>query len=284
MDQSERKTQDFASEDSERIFNRIKAEIDTSSIEKAFRETALYDLEQARIAYNAGAFKACIIMLGAVLEGIMLGAIRQSSILDQLKGDPNPPAGIKKIGLKHPKLADKIAEELDFEDYKNVVHHLIPDIEKSKVDGIQSFRNAVHPWKAVREPSLYADYDRISTRAMGHLTSLEILVHRITSVSKEKRGGLIINFDSGDVWVDGHRTETLTHNEFDLLKYLYSRKGSIVSRRDIGHILWPDRSEEESNMVIEKLVSRLRIKVEPNPDNPHYIFTVRGRGYRLESE
>jgi hypothetical protein len=226
-------------------------------------------------------------MLGAVLEGVMLGTIRQSKVLEHLRNDPNPPSAIKtlaqKIGLNHPKFADKIAEALEFEDYKNVIHHLVPDIEKLKVDGIQSFRNAVHPWKAVREPSLYADYDRTSTRAMHHLASLEILVHHITGASRDKRGGLFIDLDTGDVWVEGHRTETLTRMEFDLLKYLYSRKGSIVSRQDICHIVWPDMSEEDSNMAIDKLVSRLRIKVEPNPDNPHYIFTVRGRGYRLES-
>jgi DNA-binding response OmpR family regulator len=34
---------------------------------------------------------------------------------------------------------------------------------------------------------------------------------------------------------------------------------------------------------IEKLVSRLRNKVEPDPRNPHFLVTVRGRGYRLES-
>jgi two-component system response regulator RegX3 len=32
---------------------------------------------------------------------------------------------------------------------------------------------------------------------------------------------------------------------------------------------------------IEKLVSRLRAKIEPDPSTPRYIVTVRGRGYKL---
>ncbi len=32
---------------------------------------------------------------------------------------------------------------------------------------------------------------------------------------------------------------------------------------------------------IEKLVSRLREKLEPNPVEPKYVMTVRGRGYKL---
>ena len=34
---------------------------------------------------------------------------------------------------------------------------------------------------------------------------------------------------------------------------------------------------------IEKLVSRLRHKIEPNPEEPRYLITVRGRGYKLAS-
>lgn len=169
--------------EAERFFNKIKVEIEAGSIAEAFKEIALYDLEQARLAYSTGAFKACVIMLGAVLEGVMLGTIRRPEVLDRLRNDPNPPAMLKKLGLRDPNLMDKIAEELDFEDYKNIVHYLIPDIERLQVEGIQSFRNAVHPWKAVKEPALYADYDRARTRAMHHLTSLELLVHHVLSWS-----------------------------------------------------------------------------------------------------
>jgi len=39
--------------------------------------------------------------------------------------------------------------------------------------------------------------------------------------------------------------------------------------------------DEVYDSAIEKLVSRLRKKIEPDPSNPRYIITVRGRGYKL---
>jgi len=41
--------------------------------------------------------------------------------------------------------------------------------------------------------------------------------------------------------------------------------------------------EEVDDARIEKLVSRLRQKIEAEPSNPRYLVTVRGRGYKLVS-
>ena len=139
----------------------------------------LTDLEQARMAYETGAFKACVVMLGAVLEGMMLGTVRRSEVLSTLRTDPNVPRAVSRLGLNDPQLEDKIAEELGFEDYKAIIHYLVPEIERLKVESIQSFRNAIHPWKTVKEPTVYAEPDQ--TRATNHLTSLALLAPRILS-------------------------------------------------------------------------------------------------------
>lgn len=161
------------------FFSNIESEIQNSSIEREIKEVALYDLDQAKIAYKQKAFKACVIMLGAVLEGLMLGTIRGPGVLQEMINDLNCPRVVKKLGLKSPDLADKIANELRFEDYKNIIHFLIPEIEKLKVEGIQTYRNAVHPWKAVQEPNIYMNFDQ--SRAMLHITSLRILAHHMLS-------------------------------------------------------------------------------------------------------
>jgi glutamine synthetase len=103
------------------------------------------------MAYEAKAYKACIVMLGAVLEGIMLGTIRRADVLEKVRADP--PVSIRKLGTQDPSLAEKVADALGFEDYKQIIDHLFGDkIERLKVDSIQDFRNSIHPWKAVKEP------------------------------------------------------------------------------------------------------------------------------------
>jgi DNA-binding response OmpR family regulator len=39
--------------------------------------------------------------------------------------------------------------------------------------------------------------------------------------------------------------------------------------------------DEVDDARIEKLISRLRQKIEPNLDEPRYLITIRGRGYKL---
>ncbi|HEC33331.1 MAG TPA: winged helix family transcriptional regulator, partial [Chloroflexi bacterium] len=41
--------------------------------------------------------------------------------------------------------------------------------------------------------------------------------------------------------------------------------------------------DEVDDARIEKLISRVRAKIEEDPTNPRYLVTVRGRGYRLLS-
>ena len=148
---------------------------------------ALYDLEQAQVSYEEGAFKACIIMFGAILEGLMLGVIRQETTLKAMIANPTAaPKDVQKIknyrltSSSTPQdLAENISEHLGFEAYKNITVHLKPEIERLQIHGIQNFRNSVHPWKCIKEPNIYDDPSQ--ARAMQYLSSLSILAERILS-------------------------------------------------------------------------------------------------------
>ena len=83
----------------------------------------------------------------------------------------------------------------------------------------------------------------------------------------------------------GGRPVDLTQLEFRLMKLLYVMSNNIVDKYEIVEGVWGDEHMlDVDDSRIEKLVSRLRQKVEPDPSEPVYITTVRGRGYRLVTE
>lgn len=105
----------------------------------------------------------------------------------------------------------------------------------------------------------------------------------------ERRGdvphGLWVDEESGDAYLDGRRLPTLSDLEFRLLKALYDRKGQLCDRYYLVETVWGESYiDEVDDARIDKLVSRLRLKLEPDPSNPRYLVTVRGRGYRLQDQ
>jgi len=94
--------------------------------------------------------------------------------------------------------------------------------------------------------------------------------------------GVYLDTDAGDVWVNGVRAPALTDLEYRLLLLMYGRLEKICDKYQIVLTVWgQEYIDEVDDARIEKLVSRLRTKLERNPAEPHYLITVRGRGYKL---
>lgn len=75
----------------------------------------------------------------------------------------------------------------------------------------------------------------------------------------------------------------LTGKEFDLLSFLASNKGQIFTKKQIYTQVWEDAyAFDDSNIM--SFISKLRKKIEPDPEHPFYILTVRGVGYRFNRE
>lgn len=75
----------------------------------------------------------------------------------------------------------------------------------------------------------------------------------------------------------------LTGKEFDLLLFLASNKGRIFTKKQIYSQVWEEEyAFDDSNIM--SFISKLRKKIEPDPDHPFYILTVRGVGYRFNKE
>ncbi len=72
----------------------------------------------------------------------------------------------------------------------------------------------------------------------------------------------------------------LTYVEFELLWTLASHPGRVYSRRMLLEELWGGADYREPR-TIDVHIRHLREKLEHDPREPEYIFTVRGAGYRF---
>lgn len=93
---------------------------------------------------------------------------------------------------------------------------------------------------------------------------------------------LWVDVESGEVIIGGKSVETLTNLEYKLMLLLFNNAEKIIDKYQIVTNVWGDSYiDEVDDARIEKLISRLRQKIEPDPSEPTYLATIRGRGYKL---
>ena len=93
--------------------------------------------------------------------------------------------------------------------------------------------------------------------------------------------GLVVDLQTREVAV-GEEKVDLTAKEFDLLAFLAGSPRQVFSREQLLRQVWESSSDWQSDATITEHVRRLRRKIEVDPDNPRWITTVRGVGYRFE--
>ncbi|CAI8389810.1 MAG: Sensory transduction protein regX3 [Acidimicrobiaceae bacterium] len=93
---------------------------------------------------------------------------------------------------------------------------------------------------------------------------------------------LEIIVDEGMVRISGQEVH-LTRTEFKLLIELATNSGKVLSREDLLERVWGYDYFGDSRLV-DVHVRRLRTKVEIDPANPKYVVTVRGMGYKLQTQ
>lgn len=75
---------------------------------------------------------------------------------------------------------------------------------------------------------------------------------------------------------------TTTATEFRLLEYFARHIGRVFTRDQLLDSVWRDTAYVTPRSV-DVYVRRIREKIEPDPENPRYLKTVRGAGYRFET-
>lgn len=93
-------------------------------------------------------------------------------------------------------------------------------------------------------------------------------------------GEIEIYSERYEVKVGGKEVE-VTPKEFELLLYMATRKGRILSRDQLLNRIWNFDYAGETR-IVDVHISHLREKIEKDTKNPEYIKTVRGFGYKFE--
>jgi DNA-binding winged helix-turn-helix (wHTH) protein len=87
------------------------------------------------------------------------------------------------------------------------------------------------------------------------------------------------------IYLDGRKIGELAPLEFRFIEYLEAKRGQVCTRDELAQHLYPDDMSESGQGVadsrIDAVVKRLRKLLEPDPNQPQFILTVRGHGFKL---
>jgi DNA-binding response OmpR family regulator len=93
-------------------------------------------------------------------------------------------------------------------------------------------------------------------------------------------GGLTIDFERRMVTLDEGEVK-VTYVEFEILGALARSPGRVLTRETLLEHVWGD-SDYRDPRTVDVHIRHLREKLEADPKQPEYLFTVRGVGYRFK--
>jgi DNA-binding response OmpR family regulator len=118
----------------------------------------------------------------------------------------------------------------------------------------------------------------LAARIAAHLRRMRMESAEATRNRLEFRD-LLIDINERRIYRAGQEVE-LTHTEFDLLTFLASNAGKVLSREKILNSIWGYEYPIETR-VIDVHIRNLRRKIEAQASRPYYILAVPGIGYRF---
>jgi len=117
---------------------------------------------------------------------------------------------------------------------------------------------------ALRHRRTATDHDEIALKGSYHVGDMEI------------------DYRKHRVCVAGENVH-LTPNEFKIVALLGMHAGQVLTYRAMLRELWGP-SASTDNKILRVHMASIRRKIEPNPNEPRYIFTEVGVGYRMADE
>lgn len=122
--------------------------------------------------------------------------------------------------------------------------------------------------------------------------SVDVLIARIRAALRKSSqdgqpeaelrvGDLSVNFMKRKVSSHG-RPVKLSPKEYNLLTYMMRNRGRMLTHQQLLREIW-GKAHVDDTQYLRVYVGQLRKKIEPDPENPVYIITESGIGYRLDS-
>jgi DNA-binding response OmpR family regulator len=116
------------------------------------------------------------------------------------------------------------------------------------------------------------------------LARVRAVLRRVQKPSKDLRtltlGDVRVDFAQQQAWRK-RKPLHLTAKEFAMLRLLAEARGEVVSRERFLDLVW-GYAAFPTTRTVDTHVASLRAKIEKNPEEPRWIKTVHGVGYRLE--
>ncbi len=175
---------------------------------------------------------------------------------------------------------------------------IILDLGLPDIDGVEVTRRvrgwsqipiiilSVRSREADKIEALNSGADDYVTKPFGVgelLARIRVVMRRVGNTGtlpSYQVGDLVVDLDHHQVSEAGRPIE-LTPIEFSLLSTLIQNAGKVVTQRQLIQKVWGAAYEDESRLLRVN-ISNLRRKIEPNPNEPRYILTELGIGYRLK--
>jgi DNA-binding response OmpR family regulator len=104
---------------------------------------------------------------------------------------------------------------------------------------------------------------------------------RPLDVRRADVAGCRIDFLRREVTARDGAPQSISEREVDLLRYLLSNPDRVITRDELLRRVWGLDPSGVHTRTIDMHVARLREKLGDDPDDPHVILTVRGKGYKL---
>ena len=175
---------------------------------------------------------------------------------------------------------------------------IVLDVNMPRMDGIEACRQ-IREWAHMpiiilsvrggekdKVRALDEGADDYVTKPFG----IEELLARVRVALRHSSGIPTVApvFTAGDLEVDFSKrmvkrrgqTIKLTRTEYELLAYLVSNCGKVLTHKELLHNVWGPEYGEESE-YIRTFITQLRRKIEDDPSNPRFIVTEPRVGYRF---